>query len=84
MSAESAKGQGEDQREDAGLEEESDRQESYTCFSFEAYRKADECDTSCHETKEDKTRFDKHCQAGGDETTDGEDSLSDSKPIRGL
>lgn len=82
MAAQAADRQREDGGEDAGLEEEDDRERRHPALAPRPHRGRDEDHDHRHEEHQNPPRFDVHHATGREEPSDGEQSLSDGIPIR--
>jgi U3 small nucleolar RNA-associated protein 14 len=62
----------EDRGEDAGFEEEDEREHSDASFAMDTHCRSDKDHDCRHEYQEHEARLDKHHETGGGETSDGE------------
>ena len=84
VAAEATDREGEDGGEDAGFEEEDQRERSDSAFALGAHGGGDEDHDAGEEDHEDPSRFGDHHAAGGGEATDGEETLADGVAVRAL
>ena len=81
VTAETAKRQGENGREDAGFEEEDKRQHGNTAFAMDVDRADNEDDDHGREQKEHPSRLDEHEEAGCSKSAEGEETLANSVAV---
>ena len=82
VAAEPADRQREDGGEDAGFEEEDEREHGDAAFALGAHGGRDEDHYPGHEDHEHPAGLDEHHQPRGGEPSDGEEALADGIPIR--
>jgi len=82
VSTQSTEGECEDERENARLEEENQRDRRDTRVTLETHDQAREQHNAGEESHEDETRLGELEQTTGDESTDSETSLRDSEEVR--
>lgn len=83
MPSETTDREREDSREDARLEEEDQREHRNAGFAFGPDRRRDKDHDHGHEDHKDEAGFNEHEEAGGGETADGEEALSDGVAVGG-
>lgn len=81
MTTETTNSEREDSGEDAGLEEENEREHCDSTLAFHAHGRGDEDHDAGHEDHEDETGLDDHHQTSSGETTDGKEALADSVAV---
>ena len=84
VTTKAAKCQGENGREDAGFEEEDERQHGNTTLAIDVDRADSEDHDHCREQKEHPSRLDEHEEAGCSKPADGEEALANSVAVGGV
>ena len=84
MASETADGEREDGREDAGFEEEDEREGGDAAFAAGAHGRRDEDYDAGHEDHEHQSRLDDHHAACGSEAADREETLADGVAVGAL